>query len=100
MTINIVVYHVKDLASAKPLFAALTETEPYADSPYYVGFRTNNLEIGLAPAGYNGLTGPVPYWTTNDIKGTVKKTGGWGRNPTARCHRHRGRRTHRIAARR
>jgi len=73
MNVNIVIYHVKDLASAKPLFAALTGTEPYAESPYYIGFRSEHLEIGLAPAGYNGLTGPVPYWTADDIKAAVKK---------------------------
>ena len=73
MNVNIVVYHVKDLASAKPLFAALTGTEPYVESPYYIGFRSDHLEIGLAPAGYNGLTGPVPYWKADDIREAVKK---------------------------
>ena len=50
--IGLLVYPVKDLARAKALYAALLETEPYADAPYYVGFRVGDQEIGLDPNGH------------------------------------------------
>ncbi|MFJ3222182.1 VOC family protein [Streptomyces sp. NPDC086783] len=66
-----IVYPVKDLSLTKPLFTALLGVEPYADEPYYVGFRTEDQEIGLDPNGHaKGMTGPVPYWTVEDIKAT------------------------------
>ncbi|MFK4153619.1 VOC family protein [Streptomyces fungicidicus] len=64
-----IVYPVKDLAPAKALFRALLGVEPYADEPYYAGFRTGTHEIGLDPQGHaKGMTGPVPYWIVADIR--------------------------------
>ncbi|GAA4945312.1 hypothetical protein GCM10023238_09410 [Streptomyces heliomycini] len=46
--------------------------EPYADTPYYVGFRTGTHEIGLDPEGHaKGMTGPVPHWRVADIRETL-----------------------------
>ncbi|MFD7686575.1 VOC family protein [Streptomyces sp. NPDC059781] len=67
-----IVYPVNDLGRAKALFHALLGVEPYADTPYYVGFRTEAHEIGLDPKGHaKGMTGPVPYWRVADIRETL-----------------------------
>ncbi|MGW7384859.1 VOC family protein [Streptomyces sp. NPDC054794] len=64
-----IIYPVKDLDRAKALFTAALGVEPYADAPYYVGFRTAGQEIGLDPNGHaKGMTGPVPYWHVSDIR--------------------------------
>jgi predicted enzyme related to lactoylglutathione lyase len=64
-----VIYPVKDLAKAKALFGALLEVEPYADEPYYVGFKDAGQDVGLDPNGHaKGMTGPVPYWHVSDIR--------------------------------
>ena len=64
-----IIYPVKDLATAKSLFSTLLGVEPYADSPYYVGFRVGEQEIGLDPNGHGkGYTGPVAYKAVDDIK--------------------------------
>ena len=63
------IYPVKDLAHAKMVYGALAEGTPTTDSPYYVGFRVGDQEIGLDPNGHkNGLTGPVGYWHVSDIR--------------------------------
>ncbi|MFD9321358.1 VOC family protein [Streptomyces sp. NPDC060053] len=64
-----IIYPVKDLARAKALFSALLEVEPYADEPYYVGFKAAGQDIGLDPNGHaKGMTGPVPYWHVTDLR--------------------------------
>ncbi|MDQ1420582.1 MAG: hypothetical protein QOJ52_2544, partial [Acidimicrobiaceae bacterium] len=47
--IKLIVYPVKDAAKAKTLYSTLLGVEPYADAPYYVGFRVGDQEIGLDP---------------------------------------------------
>ncbi|GAA3582050.1 VOC family protein [Streptomyces osmaniensis] len=67
--INTIIYPVKDLARAKALFGALLGTEPYADEPYYVGYKDAGQDVGLDPNGHaKGMTGPVPYWHVADIR--------------------------------
>src|SRR5213080_1621420 len=39
---RLLVFPVKDLAKAKPLYRELLGVDPYADAPYYVGFRTGD----------------------------------------------------------
>jgi len=59
----LIVYPVKDLTKAKQFFTAFLGVAPYADSPYYVGYRTDGREIGLDPNG----TAVVSYRDTADI---------------------------------
>ncbi|MBD9728885.1 glyoxalase [Streptomyces caniscabiei] len=67
-----VIYPVEDLARAKALFGTLLEVEPYADTPYYVGFKDAGQDVGLDPNGHaKGMTGPVPYWHVSDIRSTL-----------------------------
>lgn len=72
--IKLIVYPVRDLDKAKALYSKLLGTEPYAVSPYYVGFKVGDQEIGLDPNGHKkGQTGPICYWQVADLKATVKQ---------------------------
>jgi predicted enzyme related to lactoylglutathione lyase len=66
---QLIVYPAKDLEATKQLFTALLGCEPYADSPYYVGYRTPGREVGLDPNA--AVEGPIAYWDTDDIAGKV-----------------------------
>lgn len=72
--VTTIIYPVKDLTAAKKVFGQLLGVPPYADQPYYVGFRVGDQEIGLDPNGHaRGMTGPVPYWDVTDIKATLAR---------------------------
>jgi predicted enzyme related to lactoylglutathione lyase len=67
--ISTVIYPVKDLDQAKALYGALLGVAPYADAPYYVGFRVGDQELGLDPNGHNkGMSAPVAYVEVDDIQ--------------------------------
>jgi predicted enzyme related to lactoylglutathione lyase len=68
--INVIVCPVKDIARAKALYTKLLGVEPYADSPYYVGFRVGDQEIGLDPNGHK--EGMTPYFEVSDIRETLE----------------------------
>ncbi len=68
--IRTVIYPVKDIAQAKTLFSKLLGVEPYADAPYYVGFRVGDQEIGLDPNGHK--QGMTAYWHVDDIKESLQ----------------------------
>jgi predicted enzyme related to lactoylglutathione lyase len=68
---KLLVFPVKDVAKAKTLYRELLGVDPYADAPYYVGFRTGDLEIGLDPQGRQ--TGPLAYWEVGDIRKRLKE---------------------------
>lgn len=71
--ISVIIYPVKDLERAKTLYKELLGTEPYADAPYYVGFRVGDHEIGLDPRGHSsGLTGPVAFRNVDDIRASLQ----------------------------
>ena len=70
---SVIVFPVSDPDAAKSFYTAVLGTEPYAESPYYVGFRAGDVEIGLDPnAARHGTTTPIAYWTTDDIHGRVE----------------------------
>lgn len=72
--ITLVVYPVTDLAQAKSLFSKFLGTQPYADAPYYVGFRIGDQEVGLDPNGHKqGMTGPVGYVEVDDIRKSLQE---------------------------
>ena len=67
-----VLYPVKDIDKAKAIFTALFGGDPHVDSPYYVGFSVDGLEIGLVPDGHDqGMTGPVPFFDVEDVAATI-----------------------------
>jgi predicted enzyme related to lactoylglutathione lyase len=69
--IQILIYPVSNVEQTKDLLRIVLGTDPYVDSPYYVGFRTDGGEVGLDPNGHSqGMTGPVPYTEVADIEAT------------------------------
>ena len=71
--IRTIIYPVKDLAQAKPLYRQLLGVEPYMDEAYYVGFNVDGQDVGLDPHGHSkGMTGPLSYWHVDDIEASLK----------------------------
>jgi len=68
--VKTVVYPVKDIAKAKALFTVLLGVEPYADAPYYVGYKVGGQDIGLDPNGHK--QGMTPYYQVDDIKQSLQ----------------------------
>jgi predicted enzyme related to lactoylglutathione lyase len=67
--IHTVIYPVSDLARAKALYTACLGQAPSFDTPYYVGWRVGDQDIGLDPHGHRkGMTGPVGYLEVPDIR--------------------------------
>jgi predicted enzyme related to lactoylglutathione lyase len=71
--VKTILYPVKDVAAAKAVFTTLIGAEPYADQPYYVGYKVGDQDIGLVPNGHSqGMTGPISYHHIDDIKATIQ----------------------------
>ncbi len=66
--VQLIVYPAADMDKAKRFFRELIGSDPYADSPYYVGYKSGNTEIGLVP----GADEPIAYWNVDDIAERVK----------------------------
>ena len=69
-SINLLVHPVKDLEKAKAFYSTFLGVQPYVDSPYYVGYKVGNLEVGLDP---NSAVGPIAYTDVEDIKASLKE---------------------------
>ena len=67
--IKTVLYPVKDMAQAKALFTKLLGVEPYADSPYYIGFKIEDQDIGLVPNNPEGVV--TAFFHVDDIKSSL-----------------------------
>ena len=65
-----IIYPVKDIARAKARFRTLLGIEPYADQPYYVGFRVKDQEIGLDHHGHKA--GVTAYFDVDNIKQSMQ----------------------------
>jgi predicted enzyme related to lactoylglutathione lyase len=66
--VKLVVFPTSDLAKSKAFFSELLGTEPYADSPYYTGFKAGEMEVGLTPAmPQQSTTAPIVYVDVADI---------------------------------
>ena len=68
--ISALVYPVKDLEKAKKFYGKFLDTKPYVESPYYVGYKTGDQEIGLDP---NSKAGPIAYTDVKDIKMSLQE---------------------------
>jgi predicted enzyme related to lactoylglutathione lyase len=78
MTIRTITVPVKDLAAATELYKTLLGTDPYAEAPYYVGFRPEGSpEIGLDPHG-DVTAGPVTFYSVADIEASIASLTGLG----------------------
>ncbi len=67
--IKALIYPVKDVEKAKAFFGKFLDVEPYVVSPYYVGYRVGDLEVGLDP---NSKIGPIAYADVVDIRSSLK----------------------------
>ncbi len=78
--VKTIIIPIRDLAAAKTLYRTVLGVEPYADEPYYVGFRVGDQEIGLDPNGHNhGMTAPVGYCHVDDATASLSQAvdAGW-----------------------
>jgi predicted enzyme related to lactoylglutathione lyase len=69
-SIKLLVYPVSDVEKAKTFYNAFLGADPYADTPYYVGYRTEDLEIGLDP---HSKDGPIAYKDVDDIQASLEE---------------------------
>ena len=67
-TIHLIAFPVKDLDKAKHFYTTFLGTEPYVDSAYYVGYKLDDLEVGLDPNG----KAVVSYIDVDDIEVSLK----------------------------
>jgi predicted enzyme related to lactoylglutathione lyase len=68
--VKTILYPVKDMTQAKTLFSKFLGVEPYADQPYYVGFKINDQDIGLVPN--NPEAGVTAFYHVEDIKNSLQ----------------------------
>ena len=68
--IKTIIYPVTNVNEAKALFRKLLEVEPYADQPYYVGFKVDDQDIGLVPKNDN--TGMTAFYHVDNIKNSLQ----------------------------
>lgn len=66
--ITIIIFPVQDVEKAKDLYRTFLGVEPYADAPYYVGYKVGDLEVGLVPNSQDRVT----YIDVEDIHGSLK----------------------------
>jgi len=69
--INLCIYPVKDIARAKAQYAKFLGVEPYADSPYYVGFKIGEFEVGLVQNAPHPA--PLEFWSVADVKTALRE---------------------------
>jgi predicted enzyme related to lactoylglutathione lyase len=72
--VKVIVYPASDASKTKAFFTELLGAEPYADTPYYIGLRTGDVEIGLNPyAAQRGLTGALAFVEVDDINSALAR---------------------------
>ncbi len=70
--VSLIIYSTPDVTAAKRFFRELIGSDPYVDSPQYVGYKCGDMEIGLDPSGSNRAVGALPFWTVSDIAASVE----------------------------
>lgn len=71
-----VIYMVNDVAKAKEWYSELFQTQPYFDTPYYVGFNVGGYELGLHPEKSPTTAKPetvLAYWGVDDMEATYQR---------------------------
>jgi predicted enzyme related to lactoylglutathione lyase len=70
--VGLIIYPASDVASSKAFYANLLGCEPYADSPYYTGFKSGDVEIGIvSQAAQPTMSGALAYVTVDDINAAL-----------------------------
>ena len=72
MNVSLIIYPASDMAKAKQFFRELIGADPYVDSPQYVGYKSDDMEIGLVPNREKREPFALAYWTVSDIAASVK----------------------------
>jgi predicted enzyme related to lactoylglutathione lyase len=65
--VRLIIYPASDVPKATKFFASALGVEPYAESQYYVGFKTGDMEIGLVPKAAHRASGALAYVDVADI---------------------------------
>jgi predicted enzyme related to lactoylglutathione lyase len=65
--IPLIVYPVKNIDAAKKFYGAYLGTEAYIDGEYYVGYKLDDLEVGLDPNGSTVIT----YVDVDDMQASL-----------------------------
>lgn len=68
--IKTVLYPVKDMAQATTIFRKFLGVDPYAEQPYYVGFKVDDQDIGLVPNNPEGTV--TAFYHVDDIKNSLQ----------------------------
>ena len=68
--VKTIIYPVKDITQATTLFRKFLDVEPYADQPYYVGFKIGDQDIGLVPNSPEG--GMTAFYHVDEIKDSLQ----------------------------
>ena len=68
-SIKLIIFPVKDVEKAKAIYNTFLGGEPYADSPYYIGYKVGDVEVGLVPNGPE----QVSYIDVVDIHSSIKE---------------------------
>jgi predicted enzyme related to lactoylglutathione lyase len=68
--VKTIIYTVKDMARAKMQFRTLLGVDPYADQPYYIGFKVGDQDIGLVPNSPEA--GMTVFYHVDDIKQSLQ----------------------------
>jgi len=68
--VKTILYPVKEISEAKTVFGKLLGVDPYADQPYYVGFKIGDQDIGLVPG--NPEAGMTAFFHVDDIKNSLQ----------------------------
>ena len=68
--VKTILYPVKEISEAKTVFGKLLGVDPYADQPYYVGFKVGDQDIGLVPG--NPEAGMTAFFHVDDIKNSLQ----------------------------
>jgi predicted enzyme related to lactoylglutathione lyase len=70
--VSLIIYTAADLPAGKRFFRELIGSDPYVDSPQYVGYKNGDIEIGLVPKPSKGEPGTLAYWTVSDIAASLE----------------------------
>jgi predicted enzyme related to lactoylglutathione lyase len=70
-SVGLIIYSASDVPKTTKFFATLLGTEPYVESPVYVGFKVGHMEIGIVPKAYSRGSGAVAYVDVTDINGAL-----------------------------
>ena len=68
--IKIIIYPVKDITQSTDLFRKFLGVEPYANQPYYVGFKIDDQDIGFVPNNAEGAV--AAFYRVDEIQNSLK----------------------------